>query len=401
MLERPATPSNPAPLWDIFCRVIDNHGDLGVCWRLARQLAGRGQQVRLWADNASALRWMAPGALDGAAAGVQVLPWTQPIAVRQLASLPRSDVWVEAFGCQLPPEFVAAGARSGHAAPPPPPVWINLEYLSAQSYVRRMHGLPSPVLHGPAAGWTKWFYYPGFTDDTGGLLRERDLLARQDAFDRQAWRAAHSASGAATMPEARWASLFCYEPAALPEWLAQLGAAPFTTRLLVTAGRAARASRLALRQQRRGGSNNSRTTAPASGAPLEITWLPHLPQTGYDPLLWACDLNFVRGEDSLTRALWAGQPLLWHIYPQHDRAHHAKLEAFLDWLDAPASLRQFHRAWNGMAAPDALPTQGGWPAPGQLALWRECVQAARARVLQQSDLCTRLLAFVREKSAPA
>jgi hypothetical protein len=21
--------------WDIFCRVIDNFGDIGVCWRLA------------------------------------------------------------------------------------------------------------------------------------------------------------------------------------------------------------------------------------------------------------------------------------------------------------------------------------------------------------------------------
>ncbi|HEY0886111.1 MAG TPA: elongation factor P maturation arginine rhamnosyltransferase EarP, partial [Ramlibacter sp.] len=24
----------PAMLWDIFCKVIDNHGDIGVCWRL-------------------------------------------------------------------------------------------------------------------------------------------------------------------------------------------------------------------------------------------------------------------------------------------------------------------------------------------------------------------------------
>ena len=31
-------------LWDLFCRVIDNHGDLGVCWRLARDLAARGER---------------------------------------------------------------------------------------------------------------------------------------------------------------------------------------------------------------------------------------------------------------------------------------------------------------------------------------------------------------------
>ena len=67
-------------------------------------------------------------------------------------------------------------------------------------------------------------------------------------------------------------------------------------------------------------------------------------------MLWACYLNFVRGEDSLVRALWAGQPFIWHIYPQDDNAHHAKLEAFLDWLQAPESLRKAHRVWNGMEA---------------------------------------------------
>ena len=36
---------------DLFCRVVDNYGDLGVCWRLARQLAGEhGVAVRLWVD---------------------------------------------------------------------------------------------------------------------------------------------------------------------------------------------------------------------------------------------------------------------------------------------------------------------------------------------------------------
>ena len=58
-------------LWDIFCKVIDNHGDIGVCWRLATQLAARGHEVRLWVDDAAALDWMAPGGHDR----VQVLAW--------------------------------------------------------------------------------------------------------------------------------------------------------------------------------------------------------------------------------------------------------------------------------------------------------------------------------------
>jgi uncharacterized repeat protein (TIGR03837 family) len=352
-----------AMLWDIFCRVIDNHGDLGVCWRLARQLAGRGQRVRLWVDDASALDWMAPGALQGRFAGVQVLPWADAIRPDALAALPRADAWVEAFGCEIAPAFVAAGARL------PPPVWINLEYLSAETWVERMHGLPSPVLRGPAAGWTKWFFYPGFTPRTGGLLREPDLMARREPFDRAAWLAQR---GIGWRGE-RLISLFCYEPAALGHFLAQRQEASEPARLLVTAGRAAAAL----------------PPGPAQRGALSISRLPYLPQTRFDHLLWACDLNLVRGEDSLVRALWAGQPFVWQLYPQHDGAHHAKLEAFLDWLDAPASLRRFHRVWNGVA-PAPLPAPD-WPA------WQACVQAARQRLLGQEDLVSQLLGFVAGK----
>lgn len=86
----------------------------------------------------------------------------------------------------------------------------------------------------------------------------------------------------------------------------------------------------------------------------------------------------------------AGAPFVWHIYPQpEDNAHHAKLEAFLDWLQAPASLRQFHHVWNGVT-PGALPTP-------DLPAWRTCVQAARARLHGQDDLATQLLGFVARK----
>jgi uncharacterized repeat protein (TIGR03837 family) len=106
-------------------------------------------------------------------------------------------------------------------------------------------------------------------------------------------------------------------------------------------------------------------------------------------MLWACDLNFVRGEDSLARALWAGQAFVWQIYPQHDDAHHGKLEAFLDWLDAPPSLRAFHRVWNGVST-------GPLPMP-DLPQWQACARAARERLLAQDDLTSQLLRFVAEK----
>ena len=375
-------PASPL-LWDIFCQVVDNHGDLGVCWRLSRELAARGHRVRLWVDDATALAWMAPGACQGAVPGVRVLPWTRPIDPALLAGLPRADVWVEGFGCQIATDFIAYNACSpaaGGRNDLQSPVWINLEYLSAEAWVERMHGLPSPVLHGPAAGWMKWFFYPGFTPRTGGLLREADLPARQAAFDRAAWLRTHRIDWRGE----RLVSLFCYEPPALGALLDAWAQGDEPTRLLVTAGRAAAAVRQAIEDQK------WPRSPPNKRGQLSISYLPQLTQAAYDELLWACDGNFVRGEDSLVRALWAGAPFVWHLYPQpEDDAHHAKLDAFLEWLDAPPALRRFHHVWNGV-------TDEALPAP-DLPAWRACTQAARKRLLAQDDLVTQLVRFIGQK----
>ena len=357
----------PSRLWDVFCTVIDNHGDLGVCWRLAQQLAQAGQRVRLWVDDASALAWMAPVGKQGSAGEVRTLAWAEASHSTTLQALEPADVWIEAFACHLPEPFVAHGASTRAL----PPVWINLEYLSAETQARRNHGLHSPIMSGPAKGWTKHFFYPGFTPDTGGLLRETGLMERQQGFDRPAWRARHAP---AWRPGVRLVSLFCYEPPALPQLLDRLWQSG--EHLLVTPGRALEAVRRALPE---------RQEAPQWSA------LPYFDHEGFDQMLWACDLNFVRGEDSLVRAIWAGQPLVWQLYPQHDGAHHAKLEAFLDWLEAPASLRRFHRRWNATET-------GALPAIDETTLqaWGQCVRAARRRLLSQPDLLTTLLAAAKQ-----
>jgi uncharacterized repeat protein (TIGR03837 family) len=342
-------------LWDIFCNVIDNHGDIGVCWRLAAELGRRGDDVRLRVDDPGALQWMAPGG----APRVQVLPW---------ASEPGpGDVVVEAFGCELPQAFQALiAARTMDQGRQP--AWINLEYLTAESFALRNHGLPSPVLAGPGAGLVKRFFYPGFVTGTGGLIRERDLLGSQASFDSNAWLAARGAPRGS----GQVVSLFCYEPQALPGLLAQLAGRP--TRLLVTAGRATAAVRAVMGD------------ATTQGR-LSVQYLPLMPQAEFDHLLWSCDANFVRGEDSLVRALWAGKPFVWQLYPQHDDAHHAKLEAFLDWLEGPAAMREFYRSWNGVGP--ALPAFDA-------ASWAATARRARERLLAQEDLATQLVRFVRQ-----
>ncbi|MBX3619938.1 MAG: elongation factor P maturation arginine rhamnosyltransferase EarP [Rhizobacter sp.] len=332
--------------WDIFCRVVDNFGDIGVCWRLAADLGSRGQQVRLWVDDASALAWMAPGG----AAGVSVHAWGDSIS-----DTSPGDVVIEAFGCELPAAFV-----QGMACADRPPRWINLEYLSAEAYVERSHRLPSPQLSGPGQGLTKWFFFPGFTPATGGLLREPGLMDARHRFDRAPWLRHH---GIAPMRHERLVSLFSYPNAALGPLLQSLSSTP--TLVLLTAGMAMPA---------------------ALPAQVRCQSLPFLTQTDYDRLLWSCDLNFVRGEDSFVRAQWAGQPFVWQIYPQHDGAHAAKLQAFLDRFPAVPGLRELWLGWNGL---------GPWPARLVPSWQAQCIEW-REQLLQQADLTTQLLGFAGE-----
>jgi uncharacterized repeat protein (TIGR03837 family) len=355
--------------WDVFCRVIDNFGDIGVCWRLAAALAGRGQTVRLWVDDASALEWMAPTGC----AGVQVMPW-QPEQPMPQDTAP-GDVVIEAFGCSIDQAWIATknianseeSIRAAGLNRTQNSIWINLEYLSAESYVARSHGLRSPVLEGPAKGMEKWFFYPGFTAGTGGLIREAEAVS----------------DGPCNASAQRRISLFCYEPPALVELLQQLACSDQPTELLVMPGRGQRAIDAVIEREK------SRSPLWNERGLLSIQEQSYMPQLQYDALLRGCDVNFVRGEDSLVRALWAGRAFVWQIYPQTDGAHAAKLDAFLDWMQAPPDWREFHHVWNGLS-PAKLPriNASGWAA---------CAQAAREQLLLQPDLLTQLLDFVEEK----
>jgi uncharacterized repeat protein (TIGR03837 family) len=347
--------------WDLYCRVIDNLGDIGVCWRLAADLAGRGYRVRLWTDDASALAWMAPGR----APGVEVNAWPD---VASDPPAPPGEVVIEAFGCRLPEHVVQAMAKAQQH-----PVWINLEYLSAEAWVERSHRLPSPQ----PEGLSKWFFFPGFAPATGGLLREPDLMSRAAEFNAVAWLEAHAGS---RHPGERLVSLFCYDRANGHALVERFG--DEATLLLVAPGPGARLVRELLGPTLQRGA-------------LRAVMLPWLSQLEFDHLLWACDLNFVRGEDSFVRAQWAGRPFVWQPYPQSDGVEVQKRDAFLDrhLSAAPsplaAQIRSLWVAWDAPSQP--------FPALPCLADWSVHALRWRAELLQQTDLTTQLIDFAREK----
>jgi len=325
---------------DIFCNVIDNYGDIGVCWRLARQLAQEHSlAVRLWVDDLSSLAKLChetDATLESQhCRGVEVRRWADPFPEAQPAELV-----IEAFACKLPQGYIEAMAEQQQS------VWINLEYLSAEDWVHGCHGLPSPH---PNLPLTRYFFFPGFTKQTGGLLLERDLFARRDAFQSDAaQQQAFWQSIGMEMPsaEALKISLFGYENAALHDLFDAWASGAQPVLCVVPEGRI-----LPQAGQYFG------DTAPHAGSSytrgnLQVHVLPFVEQERYDELLWACDVNCVRGEDSCVRAQWAAKPFVWQIYPQHDAVHWQKLQAFLNLYCAPLSaaasqaMQGMWREWN-------------------------------------------------------
>ncbi|MFA5825478.1 MAG: elongation factor P maturation arginine rhamnosyltransferase EarP [Gallionellaceae bacterium] len=382
--------SNPETC-DIFCAVVDNYGDIGVSWRLARQLANEhGMCVRLWVDDLRSFAKLCPEA-----SAVQDLQYCRGVEVRrwgkEFPEVTPAELVIEAFACKLPESYVEAMAAQEHK-----PVWLNLEYLSAENWVAGCHKLPSPHVRLPL---TKYFFFPGFTPDTGGLLLERDLLARRDAF--QADLAAQQAywRGLGVPERARGelrVSLFSYENANVDALLRAWAQGATTVVCCVPEGRVLQqvAAFFGEASFDELGTNGSQLWWRGN---LRVYVLPFVEQERYDELLWECDVNFVRGEDSCVRAQWAGKPFVWHIYPQHDGVHMAKLRALSALYGAglPAQVSQANAdlwlAWNGEGD-----IAGAWQAFAMQRADLERHALAWSAKLAGNSLALNLLDFFRE-----
>jgi uncharacterized repeat protein (TIGR03837 family) len=369
----------------IFCKVVDNYGDIGICWRLARQFhAEHGIAVTLWVDDLASFRRIWPKVDTGAELqdidGVNVRHWRGQNGDFAPADIP--DVVIEFFGVDIPPNYIAAMAQCE-----PRPVWINYEGLSAEEWVEGCHRLPS--MH-PRLKLTKHFFFPGFTDKTGGLLRERGLVEERERFQADpAAMAAFLARFGVTQQEmaSHKVSLFCYPQAPVTELFVEWERGSDAVTCLVPEGVAREQVAAFLGADAIAG-------AGATRGALTVRVIPFVPQTDYDRLLWACDLNFVRGEDSWVRAQWAARPFIWHIYPQDENLHHVKLRAFLQkYAGNSQSLIDFSLRWNGAQEGhmDALWTSLQAELPSIV----RRAHAWEAQMLANGDLVSNLLAFVR------
>lgn len=348
-------------LFDIYCRVVDNYGDAGVCLRLSRLLRDLGHQVQLFCDDLAVLRTIARP--DDDSESLRFLPF-------EAESSKKADAVVEAFLCHLPEHRAQQIRQDGT-------IVICLDYLSAEKWVEDFH-----ILSSPGSFAHCYYFYPGFTQKTGGLLLEpefRNMASKAHAF---------------CAGDVRKATLFSYHNEAVSDVLTLLKGSALPTHFTLFEG-------LPLENINNLMGTNLQVGDEYSDGRLSFTISPMVSQSEYDQLLCAADLNLVRGEDSIVRAMYCGRPFLWQIYPQDEDTHIVKLKAFMDlffeasgaFVQTKEELWQLMLCYNQRAARPELSFD-------EFELrWRELTAAFQRYLFTLPNLAQSLADFAAQKHA--
>jgi uncharacterized repeat protein (TIGR03837 family) len=327
---------------DLLCKVVDNYGDIGVVYRLARSLSEQPEapRLRLIVDDLQSFACLEPGVdprLDvQSLCGWELYRWGASEAALQAFREEPPEVVLECFACGRPDwlESLLFDEGGGRDC-----LIVELDYLTAEAFAAEFHRMPSLTR---SASVRKAMFFPGFSAGTGGLTLDRAFSAAREAS-----REPDAGSGIAglglrssilarlgAMPlpselpadaaDRFWVSLFSYERdygavvADLAAYAAAAGSAPASARkgLLVFAA-AGRSQACVI------------SAWEAAGRPFDLVALPFLPQGDWDELLLSCDFSIVRGEESWSRASLSGRAFLWQAYPQEQRHQMVKVEAFL------------------------------------------------------------------------
>ena len=364
------------PSCDLFCRVIDNFGDAGVCWRLARRLLALGVgRIRFITDHPEVLALLAPDAAKHA----ELVVWDEFEKRAALPDFEPADLVIETFGCRLPEAYDEALAKKRAAAPAArrrPPFYFNLDYLSAEDWVEESHDVVG--LH-PRLDLPKLWFFPGFTARTGGLVIEDDYEEKRRAGIA---RRGEFLASLGLEAERFTTFVFCYPTYALEVLAKGLTLTDRPRNVLLAPGAAGDVLEARFR------------ALDPEGRRVRAVRTPFLPQTEFDQLLWSSDAVVIRGEDSFVRAQLAGTPLLWSTYPTEDHAHRVKLDAWLGRFTKrfadPALAERYRRTaddWlEGTLSPEALSA-----FLEDVPLWRPAFEAWRLELLQNGDLGRRML----------
>lgn len=341
---------------DMFCRVIDNYGDAGVSWRLAKSLAAEYDwAVRLIIDDAAVLSVIVPSAVsetsESQSGRVVVCDWLENDPSRPFEPWngKATDVVIELFSCRLPEVYEASIAQRVESRPC---AVFALDYLTAEKYAEEGNGLPSPH---PRYGYDKTFLFPGFSEKTSGINRERGLEKTMNPARKNEVRKRLFEAFGAQLDHPFTLYFFTYPEMPVQEFARMLAADPRPVQILAAPGKASETLKKALDQ--------------AKASHVRFVQAPMVPQDVFDDVLLACDAALIRGEDSVLRAQLAGVPMIWTLYPQTEDTHLTKLAAFAEFY-TQALPETARKPWLDLEAF----VNNGTETPGAWTAWRDSLQ---------------------------
>ncbi len=352
---------------DIFCNVVDNFGNAGVCLRLARVLSSQ-FKVTLWCNHLQTINTITTSQ-DRSNGRLTIREWNPD----SVSAMEPGAAVIMAFSCRA--ETILLEKLRARRTPV-----INLEYFCCEDWVEGMH-----TLSAPADGLNGYYFFPGVTGRTGGMICEPEFKARIEA-------AAARKSGSI-----RTVTLFSYANPRVAEVLRALENSSKPALITVFAGKA-------LDNINQIMDSRMQTGDEYSSGRLTFRISPMLSQEEYDQQLLNADLNLVRGEDSIARAMLAGRPFLWQIYPQEENYHLVKLDALFTQMsrlhiskNALAELKEATSAYN--SAPDSSFDLSGWDIDAFEESWQELSRAWSSYLTSMVPLQDQLTAFIQTKLA--
>ena len=343
---------------DVFCDVIDNFGDAGVCLRLCRDFSKKNYEVRLFCNNVNILNKIT-NSEDASNRFLSLLSWSD----KNMDYSP-SEVVIQAFSVRLPDNLIKKIKTRKSTV-------INLEYLTAETFAEDCHKLPSY-----ADGFESFFFFPGFTKKTGGVVIEKSFLEKINKTKSK---------------ESKNITLFSYENEKVKSVINSLNKEKFILNIFEGKGLNNFNNQLKL---------NLTAGDEYKLNELTVRVLPMVSQDEYDSYLIDSKLNLVRGEDSIVRAMLTGNPFLWHIYPQEEDAHKDKIEALFDRMSEVCSskkdveiLRQLTLSYNGFS--DYLDS---FDLLGFYENWKKLSKEWSEHLISLGSLTDNLITFLKTKT---
>lgn len=279
---------------DIFCEVIDNYGDVGVSYRLARSLGRKypDSKIRFILNKREELK---------------LIRGNDNLIIKdynQCQNLIPSDLIVQCFACNIPDIYMEKAYNVSK-------VMINLEYFSAEDWIEDFHLQECILGRGKLK---KYFFMPGLSSKSAGILIDEEFIFRKNNVlnNRKEYLKKFGIDDKYDLI----GSIFSYEKN-FDTLISELLKLDKKILLLVM-------SEKTQKNFIKYFDNKYKYDK------IDFVKLPFFSYGDYEELLSLCDFNFVRGEDSFVRALLLGKPFLWHIYPQEKNIHMLKLESFLE-----------------------------------------------------------------------